>query len=236
MEVVQSYQFDDILRALRENPEWLEELRALVFTEELLALPAVVRTHSQILERLTSTTDQNTATLDQHTATLDQHGEQLTRIQAQLERIEIRLDETSGYITEERYRNKAYAYFGAIARRIRPLRGPDLDDVLDPVEATGRLDERDRLKLLAADGIFDGRRDGEPVRLVLEASVLVDPTDVTRAADRARILARADVPTLAIAAGKRATPAARQAARRSGVWIVTNGRPEAPETFAPDLA
>jgi chromosome segregation ATPase len=31
--------FEDILRALRERPEWLEELRRLILTEELMALP-----------------------------------------------------------------------------------------------------------------------------------------------------------------------------------------------------
>jgi predicted nuclease with TOPRIM domain len=31
--------FADLMRALRENPEWLEELRRMVLTEELLELP-----------------------------------------------------------------------------------------------------------------------------------------------------------------------------------------------------
>ena len=31
---------DDLLRALRENPEWKEAVRALILGEELLQLPA----------------------------------------------------------------------------------------------------------------------------------------------------------------------------------------------------
>jgi len=31
--------FADLMRALRENPEWLEELRRMVLTEELWELP-----------------------------------------------------------------------------------------------------------------------------------------------------------------------------------------------------
>ncbi|MFN3481138.1 MAG: hypothetical protein ACK415_12255 [Thermodesulfovibrionales bacterium] len=31
--------FEDILRALKERPEWLEELRRIILTEELIALP-----------------------------------------------------------------------------------------------------------------------------------------------------------------------------------------------------
>ncbi len=31
--------FDDIVRALRERPEWRDEMRRLIFTDELLLLP-----------------------------------------------------------------------------------------------------------------------------------------------------------------------------------------------------
>jgi hypothetical protein len=31
--------FEDIIRALRDHPEWLEELRRIILTEELLRLP-----------------------------------------------------------------------------------------------------------------------------------------------------------------------------------------------------
>ena len=34
--------FQDLLRALDENPEWLEVLREKILTEELLRLPAIV--------------------------------------------------------------------------------------------------------------------------------------------------------------------------------------------------
>ncbi len=31
--------FEDLIKALREKPEWLEELRRIILTEELIALP-----------------------------------------------------------------------------------------------------------------------------------------------------------------------------------------------------
>lgn len=31
--------FEDILRVLKERPDWLEELRRIILTEELIALP-----------------------------------------------------------------------------------------------------------------------------------------------------------------------------------------------------
>jgi hypothetical protein len=35
--------FHDLVRLLEQRPEWRAELRRLVLTEELLALPAIVR-------------------------------------------------------------------------------------------------------------------------------------------------------------------------------------------------
>ena len=214
--------FEDVLRALREHPEWLAELRALVFTDELIALPSMVAEQGRVQAV--------------HTETLAGHSRHLSSIDEAIARLEIRLDEALGIMLEERYRNEAYGYFGAIARRIRQLHGPALDDVLEPLEAAGRLDEHERLELLAADGIFEARRNGEPVRLIMEASMVVDTDDVSRASERARMLGRAGVTTLPVAAGRAVTPSAKAAARAAGVWIVTNGSPQAPTTQDPQAA
>ncbi|MCS7066511.1 MAG: hypothetical protein NZL85_09630, partial [Fimbriimonadales bacterium] len=39
MEPVRIETFEDFLRVLREHPEWLDEIRRLILTEELLRLP-----------------------------------------------------------------------------------------------------------------------------------------------------------------------------------------------------
>lgn len=218
--------FEDVLQALRDHPEWLAELRALVFTEELLSLPSLVAEQGWVL-------DSHTKTSADHTTTLAEHGTRLLSIEEAITRLEIRLDDALGTLTEERYRNKAYGHFGAIARRIKQLHGPALDDVLEPLEAAGELDDDERMQLLAADGIFDGRRGGAPIRLVMEASLVVDTDDVKRARDRARILARSGVKAVGVVAGKAVTPPAREAARAAEVWVVTDGRSEAPTTHSP---
>ena len=35
--------FQDLIRLLREHPDWRDELRTLLLTQELLTLPALVR-------------------------------------------------------------------------------------------------------------------------------------------------------------------------------------------------
>ncbi|HUG84183.1 MAG TPA: hypothetical protein VMM13_06440 [Euzebya sp.] len=49
--------------------------------------------------------------------------------------------------------------------------------------------------------------------------MVVDTDDVRRARERADLLARAGIATLAVAAGKAATDLARRRARDNGVWV-----------------
>jgi NAD(P)H-hydrate repair Nnr-like enzyme with NAD(P)H-hydrate dehydratase domain len=44
--------FADILRALKQHPEWLEELRKLVLTSELLGLPKKIDELIKRVEKL----------------------------------------------------------------------------------------------------------------------------------------------------------------------------------------
>src|SRR5262245_57905337 len=73
--------FQDLVRLLREHPDWREELRALLLTQELLALPGLVRELAEGREQLTETVAQLTVRLEQLTARVDQvtiRMEQLT--------------------------------------------------------------------------------------------------------------------------------------------------------------
>ncbi|MGB9757562.1 MAG: hypothetical protein ACPLZE_03715, partial [Candidatus Bipolaricaulaceae bacterium] len=46
--------FQDLVRLLREHPEWREELRALLLSAELLSLPELVRGLGEKLDRLSA--------------------------------------------------------------------------------------------------------------------------------------------------------------------------------------
>jgi len=81
------HDFQALVRSLREHPDWREELRALLLTQELLTLPALVRQLAEGQERLTAHMDQLTARMDQLTARMDQltaRMDQLTATVAQL--------------------------------------------------------------------------------------------------------------------------------------------------------
>lgn len=208
MVAVRIERFEDVLRALRENPEWLEELRVLILTEELLALPA----------RFTG--------LEQRMSVMDERQDRMER---RMDRIQQRLDDLMGEAVERRYRRNAVACFSRIARRIRYLTIPEREDLLDQLEDEGRLTPEEADLVRFSDGVFRGRRDGAEVRLLLEASYTVELGDVGRAAERAGILQRATgLPVLAVVAGEQASDDVAAAAAKAGVWLVTDGRVAAP--------
>jgi hypothetical protein len=193
--------FRDLLRSLRAHPDWLEELRAVILTEELLALPG----RFTALEQRQDRTEQRQVGTEQRQDRLEQRHvgteQRQDRMEQQLRRIDDRLAALEGESVERRYRDHGPGYFGRIARRVRPVSRRDRDDLLDAMEDDGRLRAAEADQIRLADAIFTARRGDVTVYLLVEASRTVGADDVRRAADRAALLARSGVPTLPVVAG-----------------------------------
>jgi vacuolar-type H+-ATPase subunit I/STV1 len=238
--------FRDLLRLLEEHPEWRAELRRLVLTEELLALPAVVqelarrvadlaeaqqRTEAELSELRQAVAElrQAVAELRQGLAELRQTVAELAeaqrRAEDRLDRIDQRLADLRGDNLERRYWEHAGAYFDDVIRRAVLLSDQQLADLLDEPEAEGRLTHAERRDVLWADLVVRGRRrsDGAEVYLVVEVSAGLGAGDVERAARRATLLGRLR-PSLAVVAGEWITPEAERMANVYGVWRVLDGR------------
>ena len=231
--------FDELLAQLRQRPEWRDELRRLVLTDRLLSLPDNV---DRFVVGLTELVEAQQATegrleaLTAHVQTLTQRmdslAERMESLVEQMSGVATRTDELTGFMIEQRYRQRAHAYFAPIARRIHVLSGDELDALLDNALERGVLQEREAQELRWADAVIQGRPDGEPVYLVIEASAVVDARDVERAASRAALLAMAGVLALPVVAGTTVIPDAFRQARERDVWVVTDGRIEHPGTAA----
>jgi|SRR5690625_2325276 len=140
-----------------------------------------------------------------------------------------RIDTAIGYVVERRYEERASAYFQPIAHRIRVLDRAARDDLVDDAIDDGRLTRDEARALRLADTIARGRRDGEIVHLVVEASFTVDEGDVDRAADRAGLLERLVGATIPIVAGEYIDEDAQRKAGEKGVWRVLDGSVVGPD-------
>ena len=243
--------FQDLIRLLRERPDWREELRALLLTQELLTLPTLVRELAETVAHLTVRLDQLTAHVDQLTETMahlaEEQGrlaqeqrrmaaeqqrlaeeqrrmaEEQRRLTEGQQRFEVQMGEMRGWFLEERYRTHAPAYFGRFLRQVQPVHIGRLADALRE-----RLQEGELAEVLLADLILTGRLPTPPgpaeIWVVLEVSATVDRGDVEQAQRRAAVLRQARYPAVAVAAGTETTAGARQMAGEVGVALLLDGR------------
>lgn len=256
-------EFRDLVRILEERPEWRAELRRLVLTDELLALPEQVasfraeterrfqelaqaqkRTEEQVAElaQAQRRTEERVGRLEEATTALAQAQrrteEQLLTLTTQVAELTQTVETLTDHVAELRgksleadYRTKAYAYFGRLLRRVRILSPDELASLLDNAVDTGVLSDDQAHEIFLADAVVRGRRqeDGTEAYLVVEVSWGVGPQDVERAVQRAELLAKTGIPTLAVVAGKKITDEAARLARTMKVWQVTDGRVVPPE-------
>src|SRR5882724_10114286 len=155
-------EFHDLVALLTQHPEWQAELRRLVLTEELLALPQIVHDLAEAQQR----TEQQVAQLIQQVAQLTQQVTQLAEAQRRTERQIVRLQddvgELKGIVLEERYRNHAFAYFSRLVRRIHTLIEDELVALLEEAVARVALSEEGMDEVARADVVVRGQRRESP--------------------------------------------------------------------------
>ncbi len=235
-------EFHDLVRLLEERPEWRRELRRLVLTDELLALPEQVAS-------LRAATDQRFQELARQVAELaeaqrhtEEHIAELADAQKRIEGqftelaesvrvIANDMGELKGESLENRYPTKGFAYLSRIVRRAHVLSADELTTLVEDAVDSGTLSDDQAKDIYAADVVARGRRreDGAEVYLVVEVSWGVGPDDVMRACRRAEILTRTGVTVIPVVAGRWVIPEAGWLARRSQTWQLTDGSAIPPE-------
>ena len=203
--------FQDLLRLLDVHPEWREELRARLLTQELLELPALVRELAQGMRELQS---------------------EMSQLVAQVRDMNTRVADHSGRLLEMDYRTKGPAFFGPIARRLRLVDFGDLAVRLDDARARGQISEDELDAVMATDAVLEGRRrsDGEEVYLLVEVSWGIGMSDVQRAKQRSNVLAKLGKTVIPVVAGKWMDGGLDPMADTLGVWRVFDGMVQAPQS------
>lgn len=208
---------DDLIKQLRQHPEWRDALRREILTEELLSLPQIVR---DLAAQVSDLAEAQRQTQTQVSKLVIEVGK-LTAAQG---RTEDRVGSLEGRLLERDYYDKAYAYFDDILRKIRVLPWSEVADLLDQTEE--RISRKERKQVMETDLILRGRRlaDREETYLLGEVSVGIDLEDVHRAAQRSKILARVtEMPVIPAVGGKSILPEARELAQELGVSVFLDG-------------
>ncbi|HXG15816.1 MAG TPA: hypothetical protein VNK50_06180 [Calidithermus sp.] len=247
--------FQDLVRALERRAEWRAELRRLLLTDEVLALPEVVRgltdqiaglaaevrelaqqvralaaDHAGLVVQVRELTASH-ASLAAEVRELAQQVRELTEqvrglVVAQ-RRTDDRLGRLEGRDLERWYRERASSVFHRILARARLVDHHELALLLDAAVEAGTITEEELAEILLADVVVRGRREQREAYAVAEVSVVVDAEDLRRALARARLLERATGrPVVPVVAGERVAAGVAEEARAAGVWRLLDGRAE----------
>jgi hypothetical protein len=264
--------FHDLVGVLEQHPEWRTELRRLVLTEELLALPQAVeglaeaqRRTEQRIEALVEAqrrTEQRIEALVEAQRRTEQRIEALAEAQRRTEqriealaeaqryteqkvaelveaqhhieqrigRLQGEVGDLKGMALEDRYRDRAFAYFSGLIRRSHVIFGDELVALLEEAVTRGALSEEGADEVGRADVVVRGRRrdDDAEVYLVVEVSWGIGIDDVERAVRRAALLAQLGLQTIPVVAGQSITDGAVELSRAMHAWQVLDGRVIAP--------
>lgn len=203
--------FEDILKALKERPDWLEELRRIILTEELIALP---QKFESFLQKEFRPVKKDVESLKEDVGVLKQDVKVLKDDVAELK----------GDSFERRVRERAPSYFGKLVRRCRVLSFEELADILDEALEKGTISEVEREEVLKSDVVVRGILKTEKEKMIIlvgEVSTKVDKSDVERAFERARIMSRVTgISSLSVVIGREYTEGAKKRAEEIGVLLV----------------
>ena len=223
--------FSDLLRVLRSRPEWLEELRSVILTADLLELPRkfeeFLRHRYPELERRVGAQEVRLSRIERDVEQLKRDVEQLKKDVEQLkkdvEQLKRDVAMLKGDNFERKVREKAPSYFGRVLLRCRVIPAEDLAELVDEAFEEGRITEEERLEVLRLDVLVRGKlkESKKEACLAAEVSLTVDVEDVKRAARRAEILRRImECPVLPVVIGERITEGALRESRALEVIAV----------------
>lgn len=191
----------DLVRILREQPEWADTVRGILLGREVIELPKLFAEFAEL-------TRQNFQLLrEEHKADIAEVKAEISGVKTEVDSLNVRVTRLEGKMDNAlgtNYQNKVVRNLHSILgqhqnlTRVKVLRGyqndPDADfmEQLYQAEERGIITHQQSNDLLLVDIICIGRRrdnrDAE-IPLAIETSITIGDSDVVRAARRAEILA-----------------------------------------------
>ena len=158
----------DILRIIREQPEWADALRAALLSKDVLELPQRLAEYAQATNQRLGTLETDVADLKAGQARLEIDVADLKAGQARLEGGQSRLEGDVGNIKGAIYEQKVGNNIASIVgqhmglRRVRVLKGYKTSDdmgfhnLVDSAEEEGLITERERVEVGNSDIVIQG--------------------------------------------------------------------------------
>ena len=199
----------DLLRLLREDPDFRDEVRRLVLSQDLLDMPERLARFEAFVERQFAEIRGDITRLDEGQAQMRQdimeiRGD-ITEIRGDITEIRGDLGRSKGTDYEQRVGNNFASHASIVfnqhhGRRLRRNRlllskgqgmRPEFEELLSDAADSGLISEAELLELREVDAVMSGQDGVATVYFVGEISVTVNNRDIDRAVARAAILGKA---------------------------------------------
>jgi hypothetical protein len=206
MEEYRISNFADLMQALRENPEWLKELRRMILAQELLELPKKFEDFRHGVEER-----------------LDAIEKRMREVEERLVAIEKKLDKDvcslKGMWLEMKVKKNIPSFFLEYLLNARAAGQDKISKALSLAVEKGIISREERKDVFRLDLIIEGTMlsTKEPVLVAVEISYTIAKNDVQRAVKRAEILKKAmDKKVLPAVVGYRISKDAQKLITKTG--------------------
>ncbi len=184
--------FYDILQALREHPDWAEQLLSLLLTEELLKLPQkfdkFVEEEFRPLAKRVEKLEEGQKRLEEGQSRLEKD---VAILKNKVSKLEVDVAKLKGDNLERKVRERAPAYFGRYFRRVKAVPIEEWSEKLEDALDGGLISEEERKDALNLDALIRVKsEDGRDLLLAVEVSHTLEDKDADRALRRANVIAR----------------------------------------------
>ncbi|MGC9141811.1 MAG: hypothetical protein ACP5IN_05620 [Caldimicrobium sp.] len=215
----------DIYRVLKNHPEWAEELRRVLLTEELLNLP---KKFDEFVEKEFKPLKNDVETLKNDVEILKREVETLKReveiLKRDVEALKNDVAYLKGEVLELKVRSNIGAFIGKLIAKAKVIDGGELADQLYEAVEKNLITEEEADYALKVDVLAQGylRKDSKKnVLIAVEVSYVIDKKDVERVFKRAGIISRAyQKECIPMVLGKRATKGALKRAEEIPVLLI----------------
>jgi len=189
-------EFEDLLNLLRERPDYLEKLRMLILTKELLELPVKFEEFRREVNQRFDEVDKKFEEVDKRLEKLEKGQEEIKERQDKMEEIlkrhEISIQELKGWQLEHKVFINICSYLGSYIgiRKCKIKDKSELLEELDEYVEKGIITEEEENDVIELDLIVSGILKGtkEEVYVAIEISYKIGNYDIERVIRRKEIL------------------------------------------------
>ena len=189
--------FEDLIRAMDENPEWVEAMRARILTRELIEMPSTLARFAEATNRrfdiLEAAIQSNSEGIQANRALIQSNSEGIEANGAAIQGIR----DDMALLKAAHARNAALRQFDLIAEDMgleatRLLADREIREIARSLRNDGTISRSDYESFRVADGVIEVEdADGELLYIALEASFSVNGRDTRRAIRNAGFMTQA---------------------------------------------